>query len=69
MIGNGLHGLEHLLLNEFADDETSSQGKAENIMASLERSMHPELMKVHLFMGACLQLTGLHIKVLMLDSI
>uniref|UniRef100_A0A2K6CBQ1 Dedicator of cytokinesis 11 n=1 Tax=Macaca nemestrina TaxID=9545 RepID=A0A2K6CBQ1_MACNE len=27
------------------DDETSSQGKAENIMASLERSMHPELMK------------------------
>uniref|UniRef100_A0A0P6IZW0 Dedicator of cytokinesis protein 11 n=1 Tax=Heterocephalus glaber TaxID=10181 RepID=A0A0P6IZW0_HETGA len=27
------------------DDETGSQGKAENIMASLERSMHPELMK------------------------
>ncbi|XP_061264353.1 dedicator of cytokinesis protein 11 isoform X5 [Bos javanicus] len=27
------------------DDEPSSQGKAENIMASLERSMHPELMK------------------------
>ncbi|XP_057169795.1 dedicator of cytokinesis protein 11 isoform X4 [Ursus arctos] len=27
------------------EDETSSQGKAENIMASLERSMHPELMK------------------------
>lgn len=27
------------------DDETSSQGKAESIMASLERSMHPELMK------------------------
>ncbi|KAH0505080.1 Dedicator of cytokinesis protein 11 [Microtus ochrogaster] len=27
------------------DDETSSQGKGENIMASLERSMHPELMK------------------------
>jgi len=34
--------------NEFSDDEPSSQGKAENIMASLERSMHPELMKVHL---------------------
>ncbi|XP_032004573.1 dedicator of cytokinesis protein 11-like, partial [Hylobates moloch] len=33
------------------DDETSSQGKAENIMASLERSMHPELMKVHLSYG------------------
>ncbi|MEJ1276833.1 dedicator of cytokinesis 11 [Cricetulus griseus] len=31
------------------DDETSSQGKAENIMASLERSMHPELMKVEPF--------------------
>ncbi|XP_028923396.1 dedicator of cytokinesis protein 11 isoform X2 [Ornithorhynchus anatinus] len=27
------------------DDETSSQGKPENIMESLERSMHPELMK------------------------
>ncbi|XP_029329284.1 dedicator of cytokinesis protein 11 isoform X1 [Mus caroli] len=27
------------------EEETSSQGKAENIMASLERSMHPELMK------------------------
>ncbi|XP_053748101.1 dedicator of cytokinesis protein 11 isoform X5 [Panthera pardus] len=27
------------------EDEPSSQGKAENIMASLERSMHPELMK------------------------
>uniref|UniRef100_F6WZ55 Dedicator of cytokinesis 11 n=1 Tax=Monodelphis domestica TaxID=13616 RepID=F6WZ55_MONDO len=27
------------------EDETSSQGKPENIMESLERSMHPELMK------------------------
>ncbi|XP_074057352.1 dedicator of cytokinesis protein 11 isoform X2 [Macrotis lagotis] len=27
------------------EDETSSQGKSENIMESLERSMHPELMK------------------------
>ncbi|OBS67124.1 hypothetical protein A6R68_04338, partial [Neotoma lepida] len=34
------------------DDETSSQGKAENIMASLERSMHPELMKVYLSYGS-----------------
>ncbi|XP_049622976.1 dedicator of cytokinesis protein 11 [Suncus etruscus] len=33
------------------DDETSSQGKSENIMASLERSMHPELMKVQLYYG------------------
>ncbi|KAK6480503.1 dedicator of cytokinesis protein 11 isoform X1 [Huso huso] len=27
------------------DDDTSSQGKPENMMESLERSMHPELMK------------------------
>ncbi|XP_061455004.1 dedicator of cytokinesis protein 11 isoform X1 [Rhineura floridana] len=27
------------------DDESSSQGKSENILESLERSMHPELMK------------------------
>lgn len=29
-----------------ADDESSTQGKSENILESLERSMHPELMKV-----------------------
>ncbi|EDL28964.1 dedicator of cytokinesis 11 [Mus musculus] len=34
------------------EEETSSQGKAENIMASLERSMHPELMKVYLSYGS-----------------
>ncbi|XP_020819071.1 dedicator of cytokinesis protein 11 isoform X2 [Phascolarctos cinereus] len=32
-------------LESVPDDETSSQGKSENIMESLERSMHPELMK------------------------
>ncbi|NXI38209.1 DOC11 protein, partial [Galbula dea] len=32
-------------LESVQDDESSTQGKSENILESLERSMHPELMK------------------------
>ncbi|XP_053129814.1 dedicator of cytokinesis protein 11 isoform X3 [Hemicordylus capensis] len=33
------------VVESMPDDDSSSQGKAENILESLERSMHPELMK------------------------
>ncbi|KAJ6653778.1 hypothetical protein lerEdw1_008707 [Lerista edwardsae] len=33
------------VVESMPDDDTSSQGKSENILESLERSMHPELMK------------------------
>ncbi|XP_066496355.1 dedicator of cytokinesis protein 11 isoform X2 [Tiliqua scincoides] len=33
------------MVESLPDDEAGSQGKAENILESLERSMHPELMK------------------------
>ncbi|KAL7979586.1 hypothetical protein Chor_004744 [Crotalus horridus] len=32
---------------DFADDDSSSHGKLENILESLGRSLHPELMKFH----------------------
>ena len=38
-----------------ADDESSTQGKSENILESLERSMHPELMKVLCLQGSLSQ--------------
>lgn len=43
-----------------ADDESSTQGKSENILESLERSMHPELMKV-----LCLQDHSPHAQLLL----
>lgn len=43
-----------------ADDESSTQGKSENILESLERSMHPELMKVQCLPFSFSTATSLH---------
>uniref|UniRef100_A0A5F4W6R9 Dedicator of cytokinesis 11 n=1 Tax=Callithrix jacchus TaxID=9483 RepID=A0A5F4W6R9_CALJA len=47
------------LVQEKKETVETAQGKAENIMASLERSMHPELMKVHLSYGNLLDFSGI----------